>query len=979
MDTTPKRCRYDALAAGLALCAVVVWPCTVSAAPLPIIECNETTVDQPCDTDNTVCTQEVCKRVGASVECKRTGNAAPGSVCESDGQPCTNDTCNAAGACVHQALPEGTVCFDGLFCTDGEKCMSGVCSGGKPTCNDSNACTTDVCDENANTCSNTPIVCAPDGKQCTSDACDPAVGCNYRPEPTTVSCNDSLFCTVNDHCNGLGLCTGGLNCIDTNACTDDSCDEATDACVHVAVVGRLCDDGNTCTSPDKCNAQAACSGMTLPDTTPCSQGGGCLAGGTCTGGACGATTPLVDGTPCDDLDACTTSEACLGGVCRGGAPVTCDDVGTVCQVEGCDPSVGCVAITLPGCSDAGPPPLPDGGLADGGRADGGANDGGANDGGVTDAGGNDARAQLLGDLGGGGCGCELGRRRSGAGSGAVLVLLAFLLWRRRRGAALIVIGLMAAATPAHAAGLDAQLFKPATSSTGYISQDGTDVLPAGILQLQITFDVASDVLVLRDPMTGEPVVVRDPVTAEVVADGRVLSSRTGLALGVGYGVADRLELGVFLPMAVRQSGNLILVERTDELQSTAVGDLALSAKLHLVRSGGLGLALSSSLVLPTGKEAAFAGAGTLVFMPRLIAGVSAGRLSLAVNAGYALRQPGGEGNLKVDDELLFGAGARYALQGSRLWVLGEGFVRLGVQADGAEREMPAELLFAVRWQVSGPWVIEAGAGFGVTRGYGTPTVREFLSLAWAPLPPAPVRAPEVTSVVVEKPPPPIQAPPPPDTDGDGIPDEHDKCVNEPEDMNGINDDDGCPDADQDGDGIIDKDDKCPSEPEVVNGVDDLDGCPDEGLFELKEDRIVLEERVLFDTNRARLGIKGRSVLKAIVVLWNQHPEYEKIIIEGHTDERGSDQHNLKLGQRRAERVRDVLIEQGFPKDKIEIMSYGRSRPVDRAGTEEAWQKNRRTEFVIVRQTKTPVEPPKPSAAPAEPPPAPSPTPAPPKP
>ncbi|MCA9542821.1 MAG: OmpA family protein [Myxococcales bacterium] len=67
-----------------------------------------------------------------------------------------------------------------------------------------------------------------------------------------------------------------------------------------------------------------------------------------------------------------------------------------------------------------------------------------------------------------------------------------------------------------------------------------------------------------------------------------------------------------------------------------------------------------------------------------------------------------------------------------------------------------------------------------------------------------------------------------DTDGDGIPDSRDQCPRDPEDLDGEQDDDGCPDValDRDGDGIPDKDDKCPAQPEDKDGFEDLDGCPD---------------------------------------------------------------------------------------------------------------------------------------------------------
>jgi len=65
-----------------------------------------------------------------------------------------------------------------------------------------------------------------------------------------------------------------------------------------------------------------------------------------------------------------------------------------------------------------------------------------------------------------------------------------------------------------------------------------------------------------------------------------------------------------------------------------------------------------------------------------------------------------------------------------------------------------------------------------------------------------------------------------DRDGDGIPDSVDACPDEPEDKDGFQDDDGCPDLDNDGDGIPDVDDQCPNDPEDKDGFQDTDGCPE---------------------------------------------------------------------------------------------------------------------------------------------------------
>jgi outer membrane protein OmpA-like peptidoglycan-associated protein len=186
-----------------------------------------------------------------------------------------------------------------------------------------------------------------------------------------------------------------------------------------------------------------------------------------------------------------------------------------------------------------------------------------------------------------------------------------------------------------------------------------------------------------------------------------------------------------------------------------------------------------------------------------------------------------------------------------------------------------------------------------------------------------------------------------DRDKDGVNDLDDKCPLEPEDRDGFQDEDGCPDPDNDHDGIADVDDKCPNQPEVVNGVDDTDGCPDQGVIEMVDNRIVLDARVLFDQDRARVRTAARLHLAAIITLWQQHPEWEKMIIEGHTDLRGPDRYNDWLSTERASRVRKALMVMGVPGEKLEVKGMGRSHPLDPGTSEEANRRNRRVEFVIV--------------------------------
>lgn len=185
-----------------------------------------------------------------------------------------------------------------------------------------------------------------------------------------------------------------------------------------------------------------------------------------------------------------------------------------------------------------------------------------------------------------------------------------------------------------------------------------------------------------------------------------------------------------------------------------------------------------------------------------------------------------------------------------------------------------------------------------------------------------------------------------DDDRDGIPDTRDACPREPEDADGYRDEDGCPDPDNDGDEILDGVDQCPNDAETVNGNADADGCPDEGLIQLIDDRIVLEERVLFALNRSRIRHEARPILEAVANLLQQHPEWVQLRVEGHADQQGEEDWNVELSRRRAARVREALEALGVAGSRLVSEGYGSSRPRVEGSSEEAFQANRRVEIVV---------------------------------
>jgi peptidoglycan-associated lipoprotein len=80
--------------------------------------------------------------------------------------------------------------------------------------------------------------------------------------------------------------------------------------------------------------------------------------------------------------------------------------------------------------------------------------------------------------------------------------------------------------------------------------------------------------------------------------------------------------------------------------------------------------------------------------------------------------------------------------------------------------------------------------------------------------------------------------------------------------------------------------------------------------------------------------------------WLMENHTVKVIIEGHCDERGTEEYNLALGERRANSARDFLIRMGVSSDRLMTASYGESRPMDPRHTEDAWSLNRRAHFRI---------------------------------
>jgi peptidoglycan-associated lipoprotein len=95
---------------------------------------------------------------------------------------------------------------------------------------------------------------------------------------------------------------------------------------------------------------------------------------------------------------------------------------------------------------------------------------------------------------------------------------------------------------------------------------------------------------------------------------------------------------------------------------------------------------------------------------------------------------------------------------------------------------------------------------------------------------------------------------------------------------------------------------------------------------------------------------ARLTLKEVASILSSNKKI-KVIIEGHTDERGTNEYNLGLGDRRAASVRDYLVTLGIPSGRADTISYGEEKPLCAEQTESCWAKNRRAHFVFVEDLK----------------------------
>ncbi|HWU86536.1 MAG TPA: OmpA family protein [Kofleriaceae bacterium] len=379
-----------------------------------------------------------------------------------------------------------------------------------------------------------------------------------------------------------------------------------------------------------------------------------------------------------------------------------------------------------------------------------------------------------------------------------------------------VVGAALAASPARAqeaGSIDLNVFRPAIDSRGYLTINASQVLGHNELSFGLgALDWGHNLLKLDAAPNSYS--IDNIFTATLIA-----------AYGLKLGPLE-LELGGSVPLRIMNGdrdpdtgvGTTNLKEY--KLDGQGLGSIGLHLKTRFLKTSRpphVGLGVIASVFLPTanptqrflGEEAA---------VPQVIGILDKefgrlGRLRLALNGGIRVRKtttftnsdPGPDGapvtgqRVIVGAEIPYGVGFAYAISKQRFDVVLEAYGTLPLGDN--ENYQPLEALGGVKLYLARNSFLSLGAGRGLLPGKGAnPDFRGMIGIVFEP------------NIG--------------DRDGDGIKDDVDKCPDNPEDFDGFEDEDGCPDPDNDRDGILDEDDKCPNIPEDKDGFQDEDGCPE---------------------------------------------------------------------------------------------------------------------------------------------------------
>lgn len=458
------------------------------------------------------------------------------------------------------------------------------------------------------------------------------------------------------------------------------------------------------------------------------------------------------------------------------------------------------------------------------------------------------------------------------------------LFRKSLIAFVVMAGTMIPALGSAAPSFDSMPFKPTTDHGFYITIEGSQTLGRNKLHATAAFDFSDESLVL--------------VNAGGDKVRNIIGGELGAHLALAYGILDWWNIGArfnFVPYQnftdpVSGNGN----------NGARMGDIEMDMKFRLLDNDQFpaGISLLPFITFPSGSDSKYVGNGRVTGGAKLVLETAriGNRFSVSANVGAQFRKKAAlsQGTV-VNDQFLYGAAANFAFN-EVVEVIAEieGWTQFDNFFDAEYR--PLKALGGVRFFPRPDVAITVGGGAGVLKGIGAPDFEVFLTIGYVP------------AYRHYTPPPP---PPPP--------------------------------ADRDGDGIPDRDDYCPAEA----GSADNCGCPPDPLMYVDEqNNMIRNQKIYFDFDKSDVKPVSYGLLNTIADTLDARPDIKHVDIIGHTDSVGTDEYNQKLSERRANAVRDYLIEQGVSPDRLTAIGKGESDPIDTNDTVEGRSRNRRVQFEI---------------------------------
>ncbi len=390
------------------------------------------------------------------------------------------------------------------------------------------------------------------------------------------------------------------------------------------------------------------------------------------------------------------------------------------------------------------------------------------------------------------------------------------------------------------AGMDTHLFRPAVDSKGFFSVNGTDILGSGDISFGLILDYGRNLLrtrASRVPLAADPDPMNPDGTCEdencMILDGQ---SGTGVpalvensfqgTFGFNYGVANIGVVGISIPVILMTGDHAYQIGPTGDLYNSQrldaqkIAGINVHGKLRLTRvDRGIGVAAVVQAGIPFGDAPRDLGADPgFWYWPSLVVENHFGslrRFHVGLNVGYRghtgknprfgddlTGQPQlEEGRFEYGNLATFGLGLSYRVLDA-LDLVAEGYGSYLLDGDAASKQkLSQEYIGGIKLFIEQNSYLMMGGGSRIhSRGFEAADVRLVLGFVFEP------------SIG--------------DRDGDGYKDDQDQCPDEPEDFDGFQDGDGCPEPDNDNDGILDVDDRCPNVPEDRDGDRDEDGCPE---------------------------------------------------------------------------------------------------------------------------------------------------------